>query len=132
MGQKSVLLVCAVMSYQKSMEDALKLNGFKVTSTSEGFHALSLMDSEKYALVVIGPDVRVMGCSEVLSLIRSKYVKTTLPIIRVLSAEDSNELKQADSEEAIKLGANDIFVGMEPRKFIEKIHHTLLQPKKSN
>ncbi|MBF0298969.1 MAG: hypothetical protein HQK51_09640 [Oligoflexia bacterium] len=133
MGQKSILVICATMSYQKRICDILQLNEFKVTTASEGFHALSLLDTEVFSLVVIGPDVRVMGANEVLSLIRSKFSKTTLPIIRILS-ESGKFLKESEmqdltnsleSNESLKLGANEVFKEFDPRKLIKKINKIL-------
>ncbi|MBF0360224.1 MAG: hypothetical protein HQK49_04395 [Oligoflexia bacterium] len=124
---KNILIVSAAMSFQKSIGDALQLNGLKVTSTTEGFHALSLLEGDKFSLAIVGPDVRVMSSLEVISLMRTKFNKDILPIIRILDNEDRNgsgsKSEQVNQEmfDSLKCGANEAICKPDIRKLVDKV-----------
>ncbi|HUG54744.1 MAG TPA: adenylate/guanylate cyclase domain-containing protein [Vicinamibacteria bacterium] len=80
----------------------LKSRGYAVVTAEDGQHALDLMKSQRFDLILLDIMMPVLSGLDVLKIIRAKYTVAELPII-MATAKDQG----TDVVEALTLGAND-------------------------
>jgi len=76
-----ILLIDSNVLMMKRLGDALKREGFAVTTTTQGAFALTTLEYDTPAAIVCATNMREMGALEIAKIIRSDTKNATLPII---------------------------------------------------
>ncbi len=99
---ESILIVDDEAAIRELLKYNLEKEGYKVTSASDGEHALNLMDKSKFNLVIL--DLMLPGINglEVCRKMRQDHSLSTIPII-MLTAKG----EEIDKVVGLELGADD-------------------------
>lgn len=103
--QKTILAVDDSASVRKLISLSLKLQGFRVLTSSDGMEALEVLPSEKVDLLITDLNMPNIDGFELIRVVRNTPEYNDLPII-ILSSMASNE----DITKGIDLGANSYLV----------------------
>jgi CheY-like chemotaxis protein len=76
-----ILLIDSNVLFAKRLGDALKREGFEVTSTTQPTFALTTLEYDAPSAIVCATNMREMGALEIARIIRTDIKNTTLPII---------------------------------------------------
>lgn len=100
-----ILLVDADSDRRNNFASRLRVQGFNIVLSLEGFQTIHLIEKHKYSALIIIGNLDDMPGLEVLSLVRITQPKTDLPIIYISTGSDQEEVLNAFEQ-----GANDIIV----------------------
>jgi DNA-binding response OmpR family regulator len=113
----TILIVDDDKNHRHILNTVLTRNGYKCMLAESGTHALHLVEKNDINLIVLDYLLPDLTGFEVLSLVRDKYNKTTLPII-ILTGNKNIE----DVKETIERGANEyLFKPTDNVQLIKKI-----------
>jgi DNA-binding response OmpR family regulator len=76
-----ILLIDSNVLIAKRLSDALKREGFEVTSTTQAAFALTTLEYDTPAAIVCATNMREMGALEIAKIIRADAKNASLPII---------------------------------------------------
>src|SRR3974377_1944328 len=76
-----ILLIDSNVLFAKRLADALKREGFEVTSTTQAAFALTAIEYDSPAAIVCATKMRDMGALEIARIIHRDSKKSSLPII---------------------------------------------------
>jgi CheY-like chemotaxis protein len=96
-----VLLIDSNVYFTKRVGDALKQQGFDVTSCAQGSYALTMLEWNAPAVILCATNLREMGALEIAPILRRDPKTATLPLIAVGSDGDQALL------EAYRAGCDD-------------------------
>ena len=102
---KEILLVDADPDRRNNFASRLRVQGYEVVISFEGFQTIHLLEKNSYSTLIIFGNLNDMPGLEVLSLARITLSKTELPIIFISDGSNQEEVLSA-----FELGANDIIV----------------------
>ncbi|WP_372656147.1 PleD family two-component system response regulator [Halobacteriovorax sp.] len=100
-----ILLLDADSDRRNNFASRLRVQGFNIVLSLEGFQTIHLIEKYKYSALIIIGNLQDMPGLEVLSLVRISKPKAELPIIFISTGSDQEEVLNA-----FELGANDIIV----------------------
>ncbi|MBF0205673.1 MAG: hypothetical protein HQK53_02165 [Oligoflexia bacterium] len=123
-----ILLVSSNEHSREGIASILRFYRFEVIQTGNGFQSLNLLENSleadvRISLVLVGPDTLLMSPEEVIALIRTKYKKEELPVLRLFNPDDFND---EDADRALSVGANTIVTALlPPGKIVERIQELI-------
>lgn len=100
--QHTLLVVDDDSIGREALRRGLERRGFAVIETANGYHALELLGSMQFDLILLDVEMPGIDGLEVLRVIRTIYAVTDLPVIMTTAKGESEDIVRA-----LQLGAND-------------------------
>lgn len=103
--QKTILAADDSASVRKLISLALKLQGYRIITTSDGMEALEILPVEQVDLLITDLNMPNVDGFELIRTVRSNPLYTELPIIILSSMTNSEDINRG-----MELGANSYLV----------------------
>jgi class 3 adenylate cyclase/CheY-like chemotaxis protein len=101
--RQSILIVDDNEDNRYTLQTLLEADGYQhITSASGGAEAISLIDNERFSLVLLDMMMPDLNGDEVLRLIRSKAETRDIPVVMISADTDTEKISKC-----IELGADD-------------------------
>jgi PleD family two-component response regulator len=101
-----ILLIDTNVYFSKRLGDALKREGFEVTSSTQPSFALTTLEYDSPAAIVCSTNMREMGALDIARMVRADAKNSALPIIAL------GDGSQRALMEAFQAGCDDSLTGL--------------------